>query len=201
MPMTILPRLKIAQKLPLLVAGAALVASAIVGVMSYAISASTVTSLAEDKLRTVAQSRATALEDLLQSVKSDLLVTASSGGTLSAIQNLVIGWPQVGADPTAVLKDAFITKNPNPADQRDLLDSGKLNQGVTYDMAHQRLNPGFRGQLEAHGYEDIYLFDPAGDVIYSVMKQDDFATNFITGTYASSPLGEAFRTAAAMSKP
>lgn len=200
--MTILPRLKIAQKLPLLVAGAALLASAIVGVMSYAISASTVTSLAEDKLRTVAQSRATALEDLLQSVKSDLLVTASSGGTLSAIQNLVIGWPQVGADPTAVLKDAFITKNPNPADQRSLLDSGKLNQGVTYDMAHQRLNPGFRGQLRAHGYEDIYLFNPAGDLIYSVMKQDDFATNFAAGgTYAASPLGDAFRAAAAMTKP
>ena len=199
--MTILPRLKIAQKLPLVVAGAALIASATVGVLSYTISANTVTALTQDKLQMVAQQRAGSLKDLLQSVKSDLLVTASSGGTVSAIQNLVIGWPQVGDDPTAVLKDAFIDKNPNSVDQRDMLDSGKLNKGVTYDMAHQRLNPGFRSQLQAHGYEDIYLFDPAGNVIYSVMKQDDFATNFISGPYASSPLGDAFRAAAAMTKP
>ncbi|MEO8685619.1 MAG: hypothetical protein ABI414_12350, partial [Devosia sp.] len=174
--MPLLPRLRIAQKLPIVVAGAALLASAAIGLGAYTIAASTVTTLTEDKLRTVAAQRAEMLESFYQSVKSDLLVTAASTGTVSSIANLAIGWPQVGPDPSAILKDAFITKNPNPPDQRGLLDSGKLNQGITYDMAHARLNPGYRGQLEAHGYEDIYLFDPTGNVIYSVAKQDDFAT-------------------------
>ncbi len=200
--MRILPRLRIAQKLPMVVAGAALVASAVIGIGSYFIAANTVTTLTEDKLRMVAVNRANALESLFKAVKNDLLVTAASGGTVSAIGNLAIGWPQVGADPAAVLKEAFITNNPNPVGQRALLNSGKLNKGVTYDMAHERLNPGFRGQLEAHAYEDIYLFDPTGNLIYSVAKQDDFATNFAAGgTYADSPLGEAFRAAAAMTKP
>jgi len=199
--LNLLPRLKIAQKLPLVVAGAALIASAVVGVWAYLIAANTVTTLTEDKLRTVAAQRVSALEDLLGSIKSDLMVTASSGGAISAIQNLAIGWPQIGDDPTAILKDAFITNNPNAADERDLLDQGKLNKGITYDMAHQRSHPGFRSQLHAHGYEDIYLFDPAGNVIYSVMKQDDFATNFTTGPYADSPLGKAFQAAVAMTEP
>jgi methyl-accepting chemotaxis protein len=200
--MPLLLRLKIAQKLPLVVAGAALLASAAIGLGAYGIAANTVSTLTEDKLRTVAAQRAQMLESLYQATKSDLLVTAASTGTVSSIANLVIGWPQIGPDPTAILKDAFITKNPNPADERGLLDSGKLNQGITYDMAHARLNPGYRGQLLAHGYEDIYLFDPAGNLIYSVAKQDDFATNFAPGgLYAESPLGEAFRTAAAMTKP
>ena len=199
--MNLLPRLKIAQKLPLVVAGAALVASAVVGVGAYLIAANTVATLTEDKLRTVAAQRATAFKDLLESIKSDLIVTASSGGTVSAIQNLAIGWPQIGDDPTAILKDAFIDKNPNPADQRDLLDQGKLNKGITYDMAHARLHTGFRSQLHAHGYEDIYLVDPAGNIIYSVMKQDEFATNLTTGPYADSPLGQAFTSALAMTEP
>ena len=100
--MKILPRLKMAQKLPLVVAGAALLASATVGILSYGIGASTVTAMTEDKLRTVAVSRAQALEDVLQSVKDDLLVTASSGGIVSGIQNLVVGWAPVGADGGAL---------------------------------------------------------------------------------------------------
>ena len=89
--MNILPRLKMAQKLPLVVAGAALLASATVGLLSYGIGAGTVTAMTEDKLRTVAVSRAQALEDVLTSVRDDLLVTASSGGMVSGSQNLVVG--------------------------------------------------------------------------------------------------------------
>src|SRR5690606_19547621 len=133
-----------AQKLPLVVAGAALVASAILGVSAYFIAASTVTAMTEDRLRTVAIGRAHALEDMLEGIKSDLLITASSSGTVSALGNLAIGWPQIGADPAAVLREAFITNNPHPAEEREKLDMGKLNQGATFDIAHSRLHPGFR---------------------------------------------------------
>ncbi|MEO6014901.1 MAG: methyl-accepting chemotaxis protein [Devosia sp.] len=193
---------KLAQKLPIVVAGTALVASAVIGIGAYLIAANTVTTQTQDKLQMVAAQRANGLKSFLESIRSDLLVTASSGGTVSALQNLAIGWPQIGEDPTAALKEAFITKNPNPPDQRELMDLGKLNKGATFDMAHGRLHPGFRGQMRAHGYEDIYLFDPAGNLMYSVKKQDDFATNFAAGgTYAESPLGHAFRDAVAMTEP
>ena len=200
--MKLFPRLKIAQKLPIVVAGAALIASAIIGVGAYLIAAGTVTAMTEDRLRTVAAQRASALESQLEAIKADLLVTAASGGTVSAISNLAVGWPQIGDDPTAILRDAFITNNPHGAEERDLLNLGKLNKGMTFDMAHERLHPGFRGQLLAHGYEDIYLFDVAGNLMYSVKKRDDFATNFAAGgPYAASPLGYAFQTAVAMTEP
>jgi methyl-accepting chemotaxis protein len=195
--MTILPRLKMAQKLPLVVAGAALLASATVGFLSYGIGASTVTAMTEDKLRTVAVSRARSLEDLLTSVKDDLLVTASSGGIVSGIQNLVVGWAPVGADGGALARKGFITDNPNPADQRELLDTTKIPGASTYTMAHQRLHVGLRGQLKARGYEDIYVFDANANLIYSTKKLDDFATSFAKGgPYADSPLAEAYAAAA-----
>jgi methyl-accepting chemotaxis protein len=200
--MTILPRLKMAQKLPLVVAGAALLASVTVGLMSYGIGASTVASMTEDKLRTVAVSRAQGLEDLLQSVRNDLLATASSGGIVSGIQNLVLGWPAVGTDGGALARKAFITDNPNPADQRELLDTGKITGGSMYTLSHQRLHVGLRGQLKARGYEDTYVFDANANLIYSVKKLDDFALSFAAGgKYADSPLAEVYAAAAKITDP
>ena len=200
--MRILPKLKVAQKLPLVVVGAALLASAIIGTGAFVISANTVAKMTEEKLGLIATERAAALETRLNTIKADLLVTAASGGTISAIQNLAVGWPQIGEDPRSVLHDAFIDKNPNGAEERDLLDVGNLNKGVTFDMAHQRLHPGFRGQLQAHGYEDIYLFDTNGNLIYSVKKREDFAGNFASGgEYAASPLGTAYQNASVMTEP
>jgi len=195
--MNILPRLKMAQKLPLVVAGAALLASVTVGLLSYSIGASTVTALTEDRLRTVAMSRASGLEDLLHSVKDDLLATASSGGIVSGIQNLVLGWPQVGADDGAAARKAFIADNPHPAHQRELLDTAKISGASMYSMTHQRLHVGLRGQLKARGYEDIYVFDANANLIYSAKKLDDYALSFAKGgKYADSPLAEAFAAAA-----
>jgi methyl-accepting chemotaxis protein len=200
--MKILPRLKMAQKLPLVVAGAALLASMTVGFLSYSAGASTVTALTEDKLRTMAVSRARAIEDLLKSVKDDVLATASSGGIVSGIQNLVLGWALVGADDGAVARKAFITDNPNPADQRELLDTTKISGASMYTMSHQRLHVGLRGQLKARGYEDIYVFDANANLIYSVKKLDDYALSFAKGgKYADSPLAEAYAAAAKITDP
>jgi methyl-accepting chemotaxis protein len=200
--MKILPRLKLAQKLPLVVAGAALLASITVGVLSYIAGASTVTALTEDRLRTMAVSRAQGLETLLQSVKDDLLATASSGGIVSGIQNLVLGWAQVGADNGAAARKAFISDNPNPADSRELLDTAKISGASMYTMTHQRLHLGLRGQLKARGYEDIYVFDANANLIYSVKKLDDFALSFAKGgKYAESPLAAAYAAASKITDP
>jgi methyl-accepting chemotaxis protein len=192
----LLPSLKIAQKLPIVVAGAALVASAVIGLGAYFIAANTVTAMTEDKLRTVVIGRSTALEERLASIRADLQATAIAANTASSLANMEMNWPTIGADPAAILRDAFITNNPNPADQRDALDFAKLKTGITYDSAHKTLHTGMRSQMRAGGYEDVYLFDSTGMLIYSVMKTDEFATSFADGPYANSPLGEVYRAAA-----
>ena len=69
-----------------------------------------------------------------------------------------------------------------------------------YTQNHKRYQPVFREQITANGYRDLYLFDALGNLVYSVTKADDFASNFAAGSadpLASSGLGEAFRAAAA----
>jgi methyl-accepting chemotaxis protein len=197
----LIPNLRIAQKLPLIVISAALVACAAIGIGSYLISAATVTTLTEDKLRTIAVQRANILRDFFSTTASDLVVTATSGSATNAISNLVIGWDQMGTGQTEQMQDAFIARNPNAPEERANLDQGGLNKGITYDMSHGRVHPGFRAQLRARGYGDIYLFDTRGNLIYSVNKQAEFATNLVDGPFADSALGELYRQAAAMTEP
>ena len=66
-------------------------------------------------------------------------------------------------------------------------------------MVGHRYHKFYRDLLRAKGYYDIFLFDTTGELIYSVYKELDYATNFINGPYAQSGLGKAF--GAALAQP
>jgi methyl-accepting chemotaxis protein len=75
---------------------------------------------------------------------------------------------------------------------------GLTNLGNNTDYAkwHDDFHPGTRRFLKEYGYYDIFLVDSAsGNVVYSVFKELDFATNLKSGPYASSGLGKAFQAA------
>ena len=64
---------------------------------------------------------------------------------------------------------------------------------LRYHQVHEMHHRFYRDLLRAKGYYDIFLFDTTGELIYSVYKELDYATNFIDGPYAQSGLGKAFR--------
>lgn len=89
------------------------------------------------------------------------------------------------------LQQAYISNNPNPVGNKHLLDEANIFSD--YDNAHKSIHPYLRDYLERFGYYDIFLINSAGDVIYSVYKEVDFATSLLNGPYASSGLADAFR--------
>ncbi|CAK9023189.1 Gamma-aminobutyric acid type B receptor subunit 1 (GABA-B receptor 1) (GABA-B-R1) (GABA-BR1) (GABABR1) (Gb1) [Durusdinium trenchii] len=65
-----------------------------------------------------------------------------------------------------------------------------------YHGIHGQYHPTYRKKLYDRGYYDIFFFDLNGDLIYSVFKETDYATNFKavgSGPWADSGLGQAFR--------
>ena len=151
--MKILPNFKIAQKLPLAVLGAALVASAAVGIGSYVISSGTVSAMTEEKLETVAQQRADELGKALAAIKDDLVVTAATNTTITALGDIQMGWQQLIKDQTQKLQDVFIAQNPNPPDQRDQLVAPESKMG--YVITHMKFHPAFQGQAGHAGTHAI----------------------------------------------
>lgn len=89
-----------------------------------------------------------------------------------------------------VLQHAYIQANPNPLGNKHIMFASALN--TPYDAAHDLIHQTFKGYLEKFGYYDIFLVDTQGRVVYSVYKELDYATNLLSGSYASSGLGQAF---------
>ncbi|NJL89683.1 MAG: HAMP domain-containing protein [Coleofasciculaceae cyanobacterium SM2_1_6] len=85
----------------------------------------------------------------------------------------------------------YISNNIRPVGEKHLLDDPK--DGSTYSQIHARYHPMFRQIIEKFGYYDLFLINPQGDIVYTVYKETDFATNLITGAYSESNLAQIFR--------
>ncbi|WP_245621497.1 methyl-accepting chemotaxis protein [Enterovibrio calviensis] len=84
----------------------------------------------------------------------------------------------------------YIVKNPNPLGEKDGLRQGGKQE---YDYAHRRFHADFRDYAKGFGFYDIFLVDlSTANVVYSVFKEVDYATNLDTGPFADSGLGQAF---------
>jgi methyl-accepting chemotaxis protein len=205
--MGFLPSLKIAQKLPLAMVSSALLVSAGVGIASYLIGSATVEQMTQRQMQTVATERAGEFKTFLDSIQADLINSAIAESVQTTLRDFSIAWGQFStlkpvADPVLTLRADYIENNPNPAGQRQLLDTSEAAKKNQYDFMHSKVHPNFRRQLEASGYSDLYLIDIQGNLLYSVMKRDDFALNLNDGgPYAKSGLGEVYRKAMAFTEP
>jgi HAMP domain-containing protein len=89
------------------------------------------------------------------------------------------------------LQTEYIANNANPLGSKHLLNTGAGD--MAYNRAHDKLHPKLRHELEAFGYYDIFIVDNAsGNVVYTVFKELDFATNLTTGSWAKTELARAF---------
>jgi len=91
-----------------------------------------------------------------------------------------------------VLQYQYIVNNPMPAGKKqELLDAKDASE---YTNAHKKYHPFFKEFLEKFGYYDIFLIDSDnGNVVYTVFKELDFATNLHNGPFKTTNLADAFR--------
>jgi len=177
--------MSIARKLPLALLISALLVSAGVGIGSYVIGSQAVGNLAQRNLATLASERGSQLSVFVKSIEADLVATSRTETTIQALRDFASGWMAIKGDKAAALQKSYIGDNPNPADKRALLDTDGTTG--TYNIAHARFQPAFRMQTGARGYSDLYLFDASGNLVYTVNKLGDFASNF---TAESNPLAK-----------
>jgi len=189
----------IARKLPLALLGSALLVSLGVGTASYLIGSQALRTSAETNLTTLASERAAAVSTYLKSVEDDLVATSRSEASIQALRDFGGAWLTFKVDPTAEVRKLFVDDNPN---KDDLAALETLGTTGTYDVTHTRFHKGFRSQITARGYRDLYLFDLKGFMVYSVTKAEDFGTSFAEGgPLATSSLGQVFQQAVAIENP
>ena len=92
------------------------------------------------------------------------------------------------------LQYQYIAANTNPLGERQFLTN--VNDGSKYSKIHSRIQPIYHNFVDKFNYYDLFLIDiETGNVLYTVEKETDFATNIYNGSYASSSLAEVVRRA------
>ncbi len=75
------------------------------------------------------------------------------------------------------------------------ISSVYINNGV-YSPEYSAIDRKFRKFLTTHmeinDYYDLFLISPSGDIVFTVMHEDDFATNLRTGLYKETELAKSF---------
>lgn len=173
-----------------------------------------ITSIRDSKKREI-QSYFISAEKQILSFSSNLMTIAAAGEFTEAFQHLNTGTLQ--GDEIKVLDD-YYDKHFFPeylkADMSRPTDSirpqtavsvrlqnnylvGRLGDNVDheYSQVHHRYHSLLKQFQERHGFYDIFLIDVAGNVVYTALKEIDFATNLNTGPHRFSGLASIYQRA------
>ncbi|MDE4173679.1 methyl-accepting chemotaxis protein, partial [Phaeobacter sp. PT47_59] len=183
--------MKIAHKLPLFVVAFGAFMAAVIVTISTLTARNSAAQQAEEHFESLVAGRETAVEALMRGIEADLLTLAAMPSTETALQRLSGAWANLGDDAATTVRDAYIDNNPNPLGERHLLDRAKAT--IPYNIHHAKFHPAFRTLLTAKGYYDAFLVNLTGNIIYTVYKEDDYATNLFDGPYKESGIGDLYR--------
>ncbi|WP_417799141.1 methyl-accepting chemotaxis protein [Terasakiella pusilla] len=186
---------RLAIKLPILMALMAVFSALSAGgIVTYELWISQKQAISS-KLLALTDARYQAIEQYLHSIEEDITFEADSPVTYEGISAFSAAWDALGERKGERLHDLYITNSKYPIGEKHLLDDA--GDGSEWSKVHHHYHPHFREFLELRGYYDIFLVRPDGELVYSVFKELDFATNLISGEWASSDLGQIFQDALA----
>lgn len=94
------------------------------------------------------------------------------------------------SDTAIILQEAYIVDNVYPVGNKDALMASSLD--FSYDKAHADIHAYLSDVQKRFGFYDIFLVSNEGDIVYSTVKEIDYASSLTKGPFARSGLGQAF---------
>lgn len=189
-----LPNMTFGTKLPLIIISFVAATITVLAIANATLNNKIIRTAAVETLKSVAILKAASVNSLLEGIERDLRLQANTQTTQQALIALHDGYVAL-EDQEAVLRRVFITENQFAQDERQNLV--KADTGSSYGFIHAIYHPHFASLMNEMSYYDIILIDMAGNVVYSVTKGENFATNLMTGEWRESGLADAFRKAVA----
>ncbi len=185
--------MRLSKKLPFLVLMSALITGVVVSVFTFSSAEHSLKIEAEERLLSLLESRKEDLSHTLQGIRADLKFNAENPFIIDALKDFSSAWRQLGGDQLSKLQRLYINENPHPTGSKENLDAA--SDGSVYSKVHGKYHPWIRMFLKERHYYDIFLFNLEGDLVYSVFKELDYATNVEKGQYRNTDLGNAYRAA------
>jgi len=196
-----LSNIKLSKKIPIIMILSIIITAALLGTAAVMQSGAMINKASQDSLEAILSSRKVSLNIYFDSIKEDLAILSTNHETIAAVEDYKDGWAKLveeGVEPTEYLQKLYIDDNPNPVGHKEDLDYAK--DGSLYSEAHKKHGKWFRDYLRTKGYYDIFLFDTKGNIVYTVYKELDFATNMNFGKWKDAEIANAYRAAIAGGK-
>ncbi|MBO6918281.1 MAG: HAMP domain-containing protein [Rhizobiaceae bacterium] len=175
--------MNISKKLPIAAAILTLVTVGVASMASYMVASHHLSVKSDEKLQAIADGRRNQVESYLASIKTDIIRMGKDEQTANAFVQMNSAWGLMSGDKVAELQKRYITENPHPIGQKHMLDTAGVD---TYDKGHKKYHHYLREFIEHQGYYDLFLINDNGDIVYSVFKELDYATNLATGEWKDS---------------
>jgi len=183
--------LTISKKLPIVIVLIAVTSVVISGSIAFWQTRHALEAAAFNKLKAIEHTRSSQVSSYMHSIHEELITFSHDHMIIDAIKGSENGFSEFGPDKENISQKLYIDKNPNALEAKQLLDF--TPDGSVYSAMHKKYHPFFRQLLKSRGYNDIYLLNQFGDVVYSVYKESDCGTNIMTGKWKNSDLGNIFR--------
>lgn len=180
-------------KLPLLITVAAVITGGVVGYNALEKMSESANQAAEQQFKSSAHARAAHLQSYLESIVGNLHSLTDNPTTFEAMQQFYTVWNAMESGQTETLQAAYIHNNPNPLGKKNEMMAAE--DGSEYSALHEKYHPWLNEFLTEMGLYDIFFISAEGDVIYTVYKELDFASNVKTGSGKETGLGALYRRA------
>lgn len=182
--------LSIRVKLPAAFATVALAVALILSIGSAIIGTKAQMRLTQENLSMTGMNRHDLLHEWLNATAATVRTSGNDTYSLQALYALSAAFKDLGPEAKSTLQSEYIANNPNPVGKRALLDKAEGNE--YYHSQHQQYHNQFRKLTEQLGFYDIFLIDPAGNIVYTVAKESDFGENLKTGRLKDTNLAHVF---------
>lgn len=184
--------ISIEKKLPFIMVAMVAVATAFLVTTNYLKTRSLVVQDAHARLVAIGETRTQQINALLSKIDNGLAAQASDPTVALALSQFSEAFKSFET-PLETLQAAYINDNPHPTGEKDKLNAAPT--GTRYDDLHSGYHPLFTTLKNTMDYYDIFLIDTAGNLVYSVFKENDYATNLMDGKWRNSGLADVFRKA------
>jgi methyl-accepting chemotaxis protein len=185
---------RLSLKLPLMMIACAVIAALAVGVNSQIQASRAVVATDMAMADSISRYRAGILKRLSENFMTDLRIMAESP-TIREGYEFIRGVYQSKPGVQEALKTAYVDRKPKQGETR--ADNLGENDLTPYAIGHRKWHPILKSVARDKQLYDFFLITPQGEVIYSVEKEPDFATNLRSGPWRSTGLARAFEGALA----
>jgi methyl-accepting chemotaxis protein len=171
--------------------GMAIVLAVIVGTSTYMADAMVRDKAVErfsQKFALLGTLRKSALEAYLATIRAEVTFWSVSESLRNIGLELQTSWDALPPEQVGALQDFYGGEDPG----NDNVTLTKALQESGYGGAHASLHDLVAEFVPARGYYDFFLIDQAGNIVYTVEKESDFATNLLEGPYRETGIADVF---------